>query len=287
MDWGKAKNYTIIFLILLNILLFFCNIWVNEKNVITDEQINAVKSVLDKKGIKLSAEIPKNYDAMAQVNLDEYNYDVISLQEIFFPNQDDVRRFSDSGKIIITSNSDEKSGKVTISDDIVTYEKFDESLKNGLSEGQALNICEKMANAISKIFTGLEFYDVKNYGDYYNVEYVQTYKGEYIFNNYIKFKICENGNIIVQLRYFPVKNSFGNSVDICSADEALFIFSNKVRDYFKSQSINVSKIEKGYYFTDFQKGESAVSMPFYRIEINEKETPFFINAYDRTFNEGA
>ncbi len=281
MDWSKAKNYTIVLLIFLNLFLFLCNLWFNKRYVIDNDDIESVKIILGKRNIRLNADVPVDYKPMVQINFDNCVYDDINLQKIFFEESNDVKRISDFEKIVFVSGD----RKVVVSDDIVEYENSNVSFDERFGRESVLKICEKYAENIDRFYDGLCLYSVNRIEDYYIVEYVQKYKGTEVFNNYIKFKVSNDGHMKIKFRYFPIKGMYGEAVDICSADEALFIFSDKADEVFGKKEISVTSITKGYYFNDFEKGNVIVSVPHYRIEVDGRENPFFVNAYNRRIVE--
>lgn len=283
MDWGKAKNYIIIFLVFLNIVLFFCNLWFNKRYVIKDEQINAVKTILDSKNIntELCSDIPLEYEPMVQLSIDKYFYDEINIRRMFFGDESDVKRTSDFDKTILSY--DDKT--ISIIKDTVEYEDLSFTPADGLNEESILSVCGEIMDSISEYFDGFEFYSVNSDAECYCVEYIQKYKGTFVFNNYVTFKFYNDGKLYIKLKYFPVKSLYGEKVDICSADEAFYIFSQNIKKVCDVGEINVLKIEKGWYFDDSEKEGNIISMPYYRIKIKEREEPFFINAYNRTFTE--
>lgn len=280
MDWGRAKNYTIIFLIFLNVLLFLCNIQFNKRYVITEEQIESVKTVLKNRGVKIDAlcGIPADYSPMFQVRFGEYYYDEVNMQEIFFGKSSGVKRTTDFEKTILTLNND----KISIKDDIVEFESPDTFKKAPPDRESALKVCGEYAKRAEEFFDDLEFYGIREYDECYIAEYTGEYKGEKVFCSYMKFRISKTGGIRVWLRYFPVKNLYGSETDICSADEALFIFSEKARQACQKDEVSVTNISKGYYFDDFTEGGRIISAPYYRIDTAQREEPFFVNAYTRT-----
>ncbi len=283
MDWGKAKNYTIIFLIFLNTVLFFCNIRFNKRYVITDEQIDAVRTILENRNIKIenSCEIPTDYSPMLQISFGEYYYDEVNIQKIFFPESNGVKRTTDFEKTILSLNNE----TIFIKDDIIEFESSD-IFKNSLPDRESvLKVAEEYALRTEEFFDDLEMYAMREFDDCYIVEYIGRYKNTAVFCNYMRFRVSKNGDVCAKLRYFPVKNLYGSEVDICSADEALFIFSEKARELCGTEEISVSKIVKGYYFDDFVKGNNIISIPYYRIEVSQREQPFFVNAYNRTLEE--
>lgn len=283
MDWSKAKNYTIIFLIFLNIVLFFCNLRFNKRYELTDESIESVKAVLDKKNIKtgLCKSMPVEYNPIEQLSFDEYSYDEIDLQKIFFGGQKLVKRTSDFDKTVI----EYENKTISVEGDTVFYNDPHAFSKEDFGQGMISQICEEKAERVSEFFDGFKFYGIEFYGEHYAAEYIQEYKGIPVFGNYIRFKAYENGSLSAELKYFPVKGQYGEKAAICSADEALFVFSQKAKEICGTEIINVVKIEKGWYSDDFEGGGKIISMPYYRIKVKEREEPFFVNAYNRTLKE--
>ncbi len=279
MDWGKAKNYIILFLMVFNLFLFVCNILSDRKYTIGTEQSDAIKTIMEKKNITLSSEIPVDYKPMQQINFSECSYDEINIQKIFFSDSEDIQRSSDFMKTLLISGDK----KVSIYPDRVEFESSNIDLTSGFTEKNVTDICDGYVDKVSDYYSGLTKYkaDLSSDGLSYQVEYIQKYKGKLIFNNHILFNVYKSGTIKAEMSYFPIKG-YGSTVDICSADEALFIFAGKVDEIFVGQSVSIKRIEKGYYFGDFEKGSNIVATPYYRIEVSGTDQMFFINAYNRT-----
>lgn len=281
MDWDKAKNYTIIFLVILNLFLLLCNLWFNKRYVLLDSQIESIKNILNDRGIVVDAEIPNEYKPMIQINLGNCVYDTEYFQKIFFDGKEEIKRTSEFEKTILSSDDE----KIVIFSDYVEFQKEKVVFSSGFNEEEVLKICSEYAEKINDFYEGLEVHSIRKEEDCFAVEYVQNYRGNDIFNNFALFKIYKDGHIVLKMKYFPIKNMYGAAVDICSADEALFIFSDKAKEACNSSKINVTNVEKGYYFDDFENGGSIVSVPYYRIEVLQREEPFFVNAYNRTLLE--
>ncbi len=274
MDWDRAKNYTIILFVFLNLFLFICNIWFDKRYVIDDGNIDSIKSILSKKNIELTADIPRDYKPMVQINFNDCVYDTINLQKVFFAKNEDVKRISDFEKQVLTSENE----KITIFNYAVEFEKQDLSFDGTFNRENLLNISNSYVEKLSEFYDGLELYSINFINGECTIEYVQKYRNEDIFNNYVKFKFKNTGSMNVKFKYFPVKNMYGEAVNICSADEALFIFAQNVEKTDKK--ITITGVKRGYYFGDSEKGGNVVSVPHYRIETAESENPFFVNAYD-------
>ena len=279
MDWGKAKNYTIIFLVLLNIFLFIFNLISDKRYFISDEQISNISELLQKNDIKLNAEIPTDFKPMWQVVFEKNIYDETIFQKIFFQEGEKFNRTSDFEKTILSS----ENKKITIFEDFVEFQSFQKS-NDFSSMDKALNFSNSYIKKISEFFEGFSLYQTKDLSDCYFIEFIQKYKGIDVFNNYVKFNINKDGTFKIQIKYFKIKSSYSDAIDICSADEALFIFADEIKKMYAKEII-VSKIEKGYYFENYTKGKNIVSLPYYKIDIIGVEQSFFINAYNRNFVE--
>ena len=59
MDWIKAKKYTIIVFVILNIVLFVLNIYKSFDTRLSYSRINALNSILKSDNITLSTKLPK------------------------------------------------------------------------------------------------------------------------------------------------------------------------------------------------------------------------------------
>lgn len=274
MDWDRAKNYTIVLFVFLNLFLFICNIWFDKRYVIDDGNIDSIKSILSKKNIELAADIPRDYKPMVQINFNDCVYDTINLQKVFFAKNEDVKRISDFEKQVLTSENE----KITIFNYAVEFEKQDLSFNGIFNRENLLNISNSYVEKLSEFYDGLKLYNINFINNECIIEYVQKYRNEDIFNNYVKFRFKNDGSMNVKFKYFPVKSMYGEAVNICSADEALFIFAGSIEK--TSKKITITGVKRGYYFGDSEKGGNVVSVPHYRIETAESETPFFVNAYD-------
>ncbi len=92
MDTKLAKNYTIIFLTILNILLFFISFLLQDKYKISKEQEKTIISYLQQENVKVYLKLPKKYQPMAKFNMRKIKNDDFALQKIFFENNINLTR---------------------------------------------------------------------------------------------------------------------------------------------------------------------------------------------------
>lgn len=277
MDWDRAKNYTVVFLVALNLFLFVCNIWSDSRYILTSESVDSIKNILLKNGITVDAELPENYMPMRQIRFSEPWYDIIELQEIFFRENKNIRRTEEFEKTILTSGDE----TISIFGGKVYYQKRSSDMKQDFSEKSVMEICRPYVEKINEAYTEMTLDNIKRYEDYFIVQYIQRYKGFNIFNNYIRFTVFKDGSLEAEFKYNNVKGMFGNKMDVCSADEALFIFSDEIKKISDLETITVNDIEQGYFF---EKSDDRIAAPYYRILIEESHLAFYVNAYNSTFS---
>jgi len=70
MDWGKAKSILIVIFLVLNIFLTYNLIIEKWSPAVSDVQIEAAKSILKERGIKLNTEIPRNAESARRLGFE-------------------------------------------------------------------------------------------------------------------------------------------------------------------------------------------------------------------------
>lgn len=276
MDFNKAKNYTIIFLIALNIVLFICNYYSDLKYRLDYTSIEAIKSVLNKNDIFLEAPIPSKFTPMQQIYLEKSNYDVIELQKIFFKNED-ITKTEEFESTIIES----ESGRLSIMGGIVSYERKKAIEGFELDENKALDLSSECINALKALGMSFEMDYVKKAENSLVISYIQKYLNFAIFDNYAVFIVREDGTFELTFSYSEPERLYGNENDICSADEALFVFSDEIRRIYSDGKITVELIDMGYSArgTSLENSSVITAVPYYRIFTKESFEPYYINAY--------
>lgn len=287
MDWKKAKNYTIIFLLLLNAMLFVLNIVKYNRYGLSPNQEKAVVAVLEKNNITLEADIPTTFMPMAQLELKNSAYDSLELQRIFFGENKNIKRTEEFEKTIFSfqaENATEENEILTINSNNALYENNNAMKEFKLDEKSALKLTEPYVKKIGEAFTPLTLFNVSVYDDYICVEYDFEYLKKKLFNNRVTFKIYPYGKLQCQFSYLEPIQMTGEKTDICSADEALFSFYKGISGNYpegEEKGIKIIKMDLGYYSEDYLNGDSQlIAVPHYRIYIKDIDEPYFINAYN-------
>ncbi|MBR1735553.1 MAG: two-component system regulatory protein YycI [Firmicutes bacterium] len=276
MNWKRAKNFMMICLIALNIVLFYLNITNSGKYIITDERKNAIFDFAEKNNIKINADIPEEFMPDRQINIKRQNYDIMELQNIFFNNTNGLKRTEEFDKTIIVDDDE----SILIQNNTVSYERnsYDENFE--LTEEKARETGDYFLKRIGEKFVKLDADRMIKDGTHYTMTYSQKLNDMKIFNNYLTVDVYEDGFISARFTYSPVGEITGVNADICSADEALFVFINEIgatRD--NDDGIVIDKMDYGYYAFAEDINGTVTAVPHYRIFIEGEDMPYYINAY--------
>lgn len=293
MDWSKAKNYTIVFLVGLNIFLFVSNFLADRKYIMSSDSKTAISQLLNNNGITLSAELPKTYMPMRQMTIENYAYDFIQLQDIFLTDKTDIKRTREFDKTIISSENE----KIIVYNNTVYYQNTDKENTVAFEKAAVLKRCGEYAAKISDAYyeMSLDYISKTNDGEAFIVEYFTKSGGYNIFSNYLRFTVKSDGSLYLEFKYGKIGKTYGSETDICSPDEALFVFMDSAQRLVDSSSITVERVEIGYFLnydnlsgsdslsaTDVYSLGTNTAIPCYRIAVAETKQSFFVNAYNRT-----
>ncbi len=278
MDWKKAKNYIIILLMTLNIVLLGLNILKYNKYNLSQDQKNSIISILKDNNIIIEAKFPESFKPMPQITLKVPTYDVIELQNIFFSDSKSIKRTEVFEKTIFSSENE----SLTLNGNQIFYENKNKTEGFNLNEKTALKKVEPYITAIEKNFN--DFYlkkTVENDGCI-TLRYDQNHINNIIFNNSITFKVYSDSSLSCSFSYFEPIHVSADKADICSADEAVFTFYNSIKDTFEENSkIKITDIDLGYFTEEYaQNNQESYAVPHYRIFIDQSDEPYYINAYN-------
>jgi regulatory protein YycI of two-component signal transduction system YycFG len=272
MEWKKAKNYTIVFLIIINCVFLILNVIKHNENRLSTEDITAVKKVLTDRGVELDCELPVDFSAMDQLNMRAYEYDNIVLQEIFLGDIGEIRRTETNSDLTFSNDI----GKLTVSNDSVRFESDVEDKPSDITE--AREIIDEYVNQINSRFGDYSFNVGVDTDDGYFFEYRQNFRGQVIFSNYFKAWIADDGRVEIVFNYQEPVECKKSDEDIISADEAVYAAARNISEY-EGESFVISDVEKGYYLTERHGSGDVAATPQYKIYVNEGRSAYYVNAY--------
>lgn len=277
MDWKKAKNYTIIFLLILNVLLLTLNILKEDKHHLNQSRKKAILDVLSNNDILVNCSIPDDFSPMAQLNLRYFNHDILELKNIFMKDTSNIKISKEFEKTILKNEKE----ILSVQGNNVYYENNSTDDNFIMNKGNAIKKCAAITDKINKIYSKMDFCKFSQTDEYILLEYNQKYKDKIIFNNCIIVHVYSDGKMSIEFSYSQPLELSEKSFEICSSDEALFVFYSEIGKVVDIDKMSIDKIELGYYSnTDLNANISAsTAAAHYRIYIDSMpEHPFFINA---------
>ncbi len=255
MEWSKAKNFTLLLLIIINIMLLVLNIYKNRDNVVSSERINNITNVCSRNNIKINCALPEDITAAYQIGIREYNYDYVKLQQIFFGSITDVKRTNDLNSVIFTR--DDEKLVVENSKAVFTGKQKDYT---ACLEG----INELLGN-----------FDIKRERSDI-VCYYQSYGKMPVFSNYICVDNSKEGITEITLNYSEILKSVGARENVIGSDEAVYSAISAINEDFQGEK-TITAVEKGYYDSRTALTHEGAIPPVYGVYVNDRV--YFVNAY--------
>lgn len=275
MDWDKAKNLTIVFFILLNILLGVLVYWEDNRYVVTVEQEKAIVSVLAQNRINLYTRILREYKPMRILDMGEYAYGEESFIKNFFGDVGDVVLTEEHNRSVFTRGD----ARLSILNDYVHYQNPEGTGKKKGPVTEPVAICDEWIKGLKAGDFQLDGISQEN--GRYVLRYLNVYQGYAVQSNYIDFVVTENGIVEINLSYRPPQGFLGRTQVICSADEALFTFMQQMKNLYGDRDVFISKMDIAYHVNSIgQPGEGGrEAEPCYRIFVAGEPLPFLVSGY--------
>lgn len=276
MDWNKAKNYTIILLLILNAVLLGLNLAEDLSRRLSKTEVENIISVLESNDISVEAEVPQNAVSLPQLSLAAANYSLFDLVDVFFETDESVKRTEEFNATIFKTADRE----LRVEGDIVTY--TDKSLIVSETE-KAEETAQGYMEELNGLFPELSYeYTAETEGELW-VKYDMHYKENDCFNNFCLFTFGDGG-MTVSLRYLKPLGFTGAKSEVYCADVTLLSFMNGIREIYPDEHLTVSKLELGYLAQYEKEGETSEAIPYYRIILKEKNEVYYINGYTAVFS---
>lgn len=268
MEWSRAKKYTVIILILLNIVLMGLNIYKSFETRLTSSRVSDVVSLLSSRGVTITCSLPGRYKPMAEIATTDYSFDFVRLQRIFMSRDTNVRRTDEYNSVVFISDS----SRLSVRGSAIS---FTSSLQETISDSsRARQYSDDMIDKINENFGDYKFHSISESEDGYIVKYYEKWGRKNVFSNFAYFTIKGN-NVSLALNYVKLGSEAGESENIFAADEALYSAVNNIKE--DGENANISGVELGYYVISSNYGGGYYATPFYLITANGKE--YYVNAY--------
>ena len=281
MEWGNAKKFVVILLILLNLVLAGLNYRQRGDNMMTASQERAIFEVLSKNGITMYTDLPTEHIPMPKLVAEIPSYNKETLERLFFSGE----------KTTVTAKQEAliyrgEEAVLMLAGAEGLWRKETVSLGKGeMTRGEALRVAEKFLDGTEHFFGIYQEPVVTEEANGFRVEFSGLYKRALVFSNYFSLLVTAEGIREIHFNYCPVQGYTGEKQDICYSDEALLAFMREWRKQQtamgESREATISRMELGYDQMESGTADMAsISLePCYRIYLMDEEDPYLINAY--------
>lgn len=278
MEWGRAKKFVIVLLVILNAVLAMFNYRQGRENTMTTAQERAIFEVLSQNGISMYTELPQDIFARARISAKMPEYSKETLERLFFG----------SDKTVVTVRGEQtiyrgEGVSLTMNGTrgVLLRENVAEG-KGGMTKQEAEQLAQMFMDGTEHFFGTYGAPVVTEQKDGFRVDYHGQYKREQIFANYFSIFVTDGGIRQIQFSYAPIQGYSGEKRDLCHPDEALLTFMRERKKEGAAQEASVQHMELGY--ERIEKNAAAADgeiyiEPCYRIYVMDEEKPYLVNAY--------
>jgi len=269
MEWSKAKNIIVTFLIMLNIMLGVVLFMGRERHILSAEQERNIVEVLLGYNITIETPIIRNTPPMRTLELLPGAKDADEMVEVFLGTTSDVVSYSYEGDNIRRWYG-HNGRSLIIYENIVIFENDSQTEYRVVDFDSARRMSDEFLSGIGDMAGGFNL-DVGPYsnGNEIILEYRQQIDGLIIYNNYFLFAIDGYGIRRVEYSHnMPVGFSAAAN-EICGADEALFSFLRAMRVESVDRPKRVIEKMDIVYFMDPRDLELGNAYPYFRIYYRE------------------
>ena len=278
MEWGNAKKFVIVLLVILNVVLAGLNYKQRQENTMTAAQERAIFEVLSQNGITMYTELPTDAVSMSRLEMELPEYSKETLERLFFGSEKTTVTIKDSQNVYRNEHAvlmmDGAHGlfkKSTIAEG-----------KGDLTKGDAQREAQKFIDGTEHFFGTYDEPVVTEEEKGFRVDFYGVYKRENIFANYFSILVTQDGIREIEFEYCPIVNYSGEKRELAFSDEALLTFMREWKKNGEAEQATIHRIELGYDKMERSTGstDGAIYLdPCYRIYLMEEEEPYLVDAY--------
>lgn len=271
MNWDKARNYTIFFLIVFNIIIFTFGFQARISKRMTNDQRQDIVNILRQNGITVKCELPRSRKTVGQLMLRRLDFDYLKLQKIFLDDQSNVKRIDAEDKITISNGAE----TLTVEGNHIEYKN---TAVHAADKAQAQKAAKTLVKDIHEYFGNFYMYSSDENGEQYNFRFTEKVSGLKVYNNIISVSVYKTGGLRLGLSYLQTGEHYGGKMTAIPCDEALFSAMPYILEYEgENKELNITNVELCYYLHRIPADEG-IAIPCYRITVNWDKI-YYINAY--------
>lgn len=267
MEWSRAKKYTIIILIILNLILLCLNIYKGIETRLGAERIRDVISLLNSEGITVECSLPRDYSPLGEITTSDYSFDYIKLEKTFMEGESNIRRTDEYNSVVFISDV----SRIVIKGSSVNFTS--QFAREFNDDNDVKLYTDKMVKRINENFGSYKFHSLYKTDEGYIVKYYEKFNRRNVYSNFAYFTI-KGKNIALALNYTKLGSELNEKNSIYAADEALYAADNYIKE---DNNSCITSVELGYYVIGSNYGGEDFAVPFYNIIAGNKE--YYVNAY--------
>lgn len=278
MEWGNAKKFVIVLLVIINVALAGLNYRQRQENTMTSAQERAIFEVLSKNGITMYTELPTDALSMSRLEVELPEYSKETLERLFFGSEKTTVTVKGSQSVYRNENA-----VLTLDGAHGLYKKsLVASGKGDLTKADAQKEAQRFIDGTEHFFGTYDEPTVTELEDGFRVDFYGLYKRDDVFANYFSLLVTKGGIRQIEFEYCPVVGYSGEKRDLAFSDEVLLSFMREWKSGHEGEQATVHRIELGYDKMERSTAETDGSVyldPCYRIYVMEKEDPYLVDAY--------
>ncbi|SHJ93167.1 two-component system regulatory protein YycI [Paramaledivibacter caminithermalis] len=281
MDWVKAKNILIIALIITNLFLGYYVIKDYKANnytyTISQEKIDDVKELLEKKNIIIKADIPKEIYELPELTVEYETYDKEEIESKIY--EADKRNYRE--KVKISSN-----------DKLINYtKKIITNTDKEITKEDAEEIVYEFIKKLGFENDEAVFWGIKEKDREYGIEYKQKYENVILNDGYMKFKLKNNEVISFERRWLKTIGTKGMNKRVIPATKALLLAMDELKEKKENEdsevivtgidlvySLNIIELNT-FLDEEWYEGNEKTGFLYWRIRL-ENDDHIDIEAYE-------
>lgn len=278
MEWGKAKNFVIVLLLIINVVLAGLNYKQRQENTMTSAQERAIFEVLSQNGITMYTELPTDAVSMSRLEVELPEYSKETLERLFFGSEKTTVTVKGSQNVYRNSFA-----VLTMDGAHGVFKKAGmDTGKGNMTKAEAQKKAQEFIDGTEHFFGAYDTPMVTEKKDCFRVDFSGLYKREDIFANYFSILVTQSGIKQIEFEYCPIMDYSGEKRDLAFSDEALLAFMREWKRNGKAEQATIQNIELGYDKMERSTASMDGSIyldPCYRIYLMEEDTPYLVDAY--------
>ena len=278
MEWGSAKKFVIVLLVIINVVLAGLNYKQRQENIMTSAQERAIFEVLSQNGITLYTDLPTDALSMTRLEMELPEYSKETLERLFFGSEKTTVTVKDDQHIYRNAHA-----SLTLDGAHGVFKK--DTVPDGkrrMTKADAQKEAQKFIDGTERFFGIYDEPVVTEKENGFRVDFFGLHKRENVFANYFSIFVTQGGIKRIEFEYCPVKGHNGEKKELAFADEALLTFMREWKKNGDAEQATIHHIELGYDKMERSTAsiDGAIYLdPCYRIYLVEEEEPYLVNGY--------